>query len=170
MALYAVGDLQGCFRELQQLLAAVQFDPAHDALWLTGDLVNRGPQSLECLRFIKSLGSAAQTVLGNHDLHLLAIALTHASSKNKDTLHEILTAPDRDELMAWLRQQPLMLVDAHKKLALVHAGIFPAWTLEKARALAQEVETVLQSNQCEDFLRAMYGNEPDNWRDDLQGL
>jgi len=111
MALYAVGDLQGCFRELQQLLAAVQFDSAHDVLWLTGDLVNRGPQSLDCLRFIKSFGRAAQTVLGNHDLHLLAVALTHASSKKKDTLHDILTAPDRDELITWLRQQPLMMVD-----------------------------------------------------------
>lgn len=170
MALYAVGDLQGCFRELQQLLAAVQFNPAHDTLWLTGDLVNRGPQSLECLRFIKSLGSAAQTVLGNHDLHLIAVALTNASSKNKDTLHEILSAPDRDDLITWLRQQPLMLVDEQKKLALVHAGIFPSWSLEKARALAQEVETVLQSDHCIDFLRAMYGNEPDNWRDDLQGV
>ncbi len=169
MALYAVGDLQGCFRELQQLLAAVQFDSAHDVLWLTGDLVNRGPQSLDCLRFIKSFGRAAQTVLGNHDLHLLAVALTHASSKKKDTLHDILTAPDRDELITWLRQQPLMMVDTPRQLALVHAGIFPAWSIEKARALAQEVETVLQSNHCEDFLRAMYGNEPDNWRDDLQG-
>lgn len=170
MTLYAVGDLQGCYRELQELLSAVQFDPAHDVLWLTGDLVNRGPQSLDCLRFIKSLGTAAQTVLGNHDLHLLAVAMTNAVSKNKDTLHDILSAPDRNELITWLRQQPLMIVDEKQKLAMAHAGIFPAWTIEKARALAQEVETVLQSDRCEDFLRAMYGNEPNNWRDDLQGM
>ena len=170
MALYAVGDLQGCFRELQQLLSTVQFDPAHDVLWLTGDLVNRGPQSLDCLRFIKSLGAAAQTVLGNHDLHLLAVAMTKADSKRKDTLQDILNAPDRDEMIHWLRQQPLMLVDKKQQLAMVHAGIFPTWTIQKARALAQEVETVLQSDSCEDFLRVMYGNEPDNWRDDLQGI
>ncbi len=170
MTLYAVGDLQGCYRELQQLLSAVQFDPARDALWLTGDLVNRGPQSLECLRFIKSLGSAAQTVLGNHDLHLLAVAMTNAVSKNKDTLQDILTAPDRDELITWLRKQPLMIVDEKRKLAMAHAGIFPAWTLKQAYSLAQEVETVLQSDRCEDFLHAMYGNAPNNWRDDLQGM
>jgi len=170
MTLYAVGDLQGCYCELQELLSTVQFDPAHDVLWLTGDLVNRGPQSLDCLRFIKSLGDAAQTVLGNHDLHLLAVAMTNAVSKNKDTLHEVLSAPDRDELIAWLRQQPLMIVDETRKLAMAHAGIFPAWTIETARDLAREVETVLQSDHCEDFLRAMYGNEPNHWRDDLQGM
>lgn len=170
MATYAVGDLQGCFRELQDVLQQAQFNPAKDVLWLTGDLVNRGPQSLDCLRFVKNLGSAAKTVLGNHDLHLLAVALTQAESKNKDTLTDILTAPDCAELMAWLRQQPLLLVDTQKKIALSHAGIFPAWSIEQAQHYAREVETVLRSNQCEDFLRAMYGNEPDNWRDDLQGM
>lgn len=170
MSTYVVGDLQGCYRELQQLLATVKFDPAHDVLWLTGDLVNRGPQSLECLRLIKSLGRSAVTVLGNHDLHLLAVAMSGGSSKKKDTLAEILAAPDLDELMDWLRQQPLMVVDETRKLALVHAGIFPDWSISQARKLAQEVETVLQSDQCLHFLQHMYGNEPDNWRDDLCGL
>jgi bis(5'-nucleosyl)-tetraphosphatase (symmetrical) len=169
MSTYVVGDLQGCYRELQQLLSTVQFDPANDVLWLTGDLVNRGPQSLECLRLVKSLGSAAHTVLGNHDLHLLAIAMSGASGKKKDTLGEILAAPDRDELMHWLRQQPLMIVDEARQLALVHAGIFPGWTIAQARQLAQEVESVLQSDKCLDFLQHMYGNEPDNWNDNLRG-
>lgn len=169
MATYVVGDLQGCYRELQQLLDIVHFDPAKDVLWFTGDLVNRGPQSLECLRFARSLGNSAVTVLGNHDLHLLAIAMTGASSKKKDTLHDILSAPDRDELMDWLRQQPLMFVDDVRKLALVHAGIFPGWTIPQAKKLAREVETILQSGNCLPFLQKMYGNEPENWRDDLRG-
>lgn len=170
MSTYVVGDLQGCYRELQQLLATVKFDPARDVLWLTGDLVNRGPQSLECLRLIKSLGNSAVTVLGNHDLHLLAVAMSGGSSKKKDTLTDILAAPDRDELMHWLRQQPLMVVDETRKLALVHAGIFPDWTIPQARKFAQEVETVLQSDQCLHFLQHMYGNEPDRWDENLHGL
>ena len=170
MATYAVGDLQGCYRELVQLLEQVRFDPAHDVLWLTGDLVNRGPQSLECLRFVQSLGPAARTVLGNHDLHLLAVAFTGAAPKKKDTLQEILDAPDADELLGWLRQQPLMIVDERRQLAMVHAGIFPGWTIPQARALAQEVETVLQSDRSVHFLQHMYGNEPDSWNDRLQGM
>lgn len=170
MSTYVVGDLQGCYRELQQLLATVKFDPAKDVLWLTGDLVNRGPQSLECLRLIKSLGKSAVTVLGNHDLHLLAVAMSGASNKKKDTLTEILSASDRDELMQWLRHQPLMVVDDARKLALVHAGIFPGWSIPQARKLAQEVESVLQSDNCLNFLQHMYGNEPENWKEDLRGL
>lgn len=170
MALYAVGDLQGCYRELQQLLAQVQFDPARDVLWLTGDLVNRGPQSLDCLRLVKSLGSAANTVLGNHDLHLLAVALTGATPKKKDTLQEILDAPDAGELFDWLRRQPLMLVDEQRQLTVIHAGIFPGWTIPQARALAQEVETVLQSADCVPFLQQMYGNEPDHWDEQRRGM
>lgn len=170
MSTYVVGDLQGCYHELQQLLSTVTFDPVKDVLWLTGDLVNRGPHSLACLRFVKSLGKAARTVLGNHDLHLLAVAMSGASGKKKDTLSDILSAPDRDELMQWLRQQPLMVVDDARKLALVHAGIFPDWTIAQARNLAQEVETVLQSDNCLHFLQHMYGNEPDNWSESLYGL
>ena len=170
MSTYVVGDLQGCYRELQQLLTTVKFDPANDVLWLTGDLVNRGPQSLECLRLIKSLGKAAVTVLGNHDLHLLAVAMSSASNKKKDTLADILSAPDCDELMEWLRHQPLMVVDETRKLALVHAGIFPDWSIPQARKLAQEVEAVLQSDKCLNFLQHMYGNEPENWNENLSGL
>lgn len=170
MALYVVGDLQGCFGELQQLLETVQFDKTRDVLWLTGDLVNRGPQSLACLRFVHSLGAAARTVLGNHDLHLLAIALGNASIKKKDTLTEILSAPDCEELIAWLRQQPLMIIDEQRKIAMTHAGIFPGWTLPQARTLAQEVEATLQSDRCVNFLQHMYGNEPDRWNEKLTGL
>lgn len=163
MATYVVGDLQGCYRELDSLLTQVRFDPAKDLLWLTGDLVNRGPQSLACLRLVKSLGKAAQTVLGNHDLHLLAVALTGASPKKKDTLQEIIDAADAGDLLAWLRQQPLMVVDNARQLALCHAGIYPAWTIPQARALAGEVEVVLQSADGVRFLQQMYGNEPDHW-------
>ena len=170
MSTYVVGDLQGCYQELQQLLTAVSFDRTRDELWLTGDLVNRGPESLACLRLVKSLGKAARTVLGNHDLHLLAVAMSGAKNKKKDTLSEILAAPDCDELMEWLRQQPLMIVDDARKLALVHAGIFPDWTIPQARQLAREVESVLQSGDCLNFLQHMYGNEPDNWQDNLHGL
>jgi bis(5'-nucleosyl)-tetraphosphatase (symmetrical) len=170
MTTYAVGDLQGCYAPLRELLDRVQFDPARDVLWLTGDLVNRGPQSLECLRFVKALGNAAQTVLGNHDLHLLAIHYANVSPGRHDTLNEILTAPDRDELMDWLRHQPLMRIDTQKKTAMVHAGIYPQWDLEQARAHAQEVESVLQSPQCADFFRHMHGDEPLCWHDDEQGI
>jgi bis(5'-nucleosyl)-tetraphosphatase (symmetrical) len=170
MSTYVVGDLQGCYSELQQVLATVQFDPAKDVLWLTGDLVNRGPQSLECLRFVKSLGRAAVTVLGNHDLHLLAVAMSGGASKKKDTLASILAAPDCHELMDWLRQQPLMVMDEARQLALVHAGIFPGWTIPQARNLAREVENVLQSSECLRFLQHMYGNEPDQWADRLRGM
>ena len=169
MATYIVGDLQGCYSPLRGMLDTVQFDPAIDRLWLTGDLVNRGPESLDCLRFVKSLGSSAVTVLGNHDLHLLAVAYTGVKPKRKDTLDAILVAPDRDELLEWLRQQPLMCVDEKRKLALVHAGIFPGWTLTQAHICAQEVEAVLQSSDCVDFFRQMYGNTPDFWCDSLEG-
>ena len=170
MSTYVVGDLQGCYRELQQLLAKVKFDPANDVLWLTGDLVNRGPQSLECLRLVKSLGKSAVTVLGNHDLHLLAVAMSGASNKKKDTLADILSAPDCDELMEWLRHQPLMVIDKTRKLALVHAGVFPGWNITQARGFAKEVENVLQSDRCLHFLQHMYGNEPENWNEKLRGL
>lgn len=170
MATYIVGDLQGCYTPLRELLDQVEFDPATDCLWLTGDLVNRGPESLECLRFVKSLGKAALTVLGNHDLHLLAIAYAGLKAKRKDTLEEILQAPDRDDLLEWLRRQPLMFVDEKRKLALVHAGIFPGWTLTQAHICAQEVEAELQSASCVDFFRNMYGNTPDNWCDSLDGF
>ncbi|MBD3609209.1 MAG: symmetrical bis(5'-nucleosyl)-tetraphosphatase [Gammaproteobacteria bacterium] len=170
MATYAIGDIQGCLDPLKQLLEQIQFDPARDQLWFTGDLVNRGPQSLETLRFVKDLGSNAITVLGNHDLHLLAVSenLSTYRSKN-DTLDDILCAEDRDELLTWLRHQPLLHHDANLNMTMIHAGIAPQWNLTTAIKLAKEVEHVLQAENYRDFLTHMYGDLPDSWHDELQG-
>jgi bis(5'-nucleosyl)-tetraphosphatase (symmetrical) len=169
VAVYAIGDIQGCYHELRQLLDMLRFDPENDRLWLTGDLVNRGPQSLETLRFVRGLGAAAITVLGNHDLHLLATA-THAEKlKRQDTLDEILTAPDRDELLDWLRRQPLLHHDAELGYTLIHAGLPPQWDLAQASACAHEVETQLRSATYAEYFAHMYGNEPTQWSDDLRG-
>ena len=167
MATYAVGDIQGCCTELQQLLREVQFDPLIDHLWLVGDLVNRGPDSLGVLRLVKSLGEAAITVLGNHDLHLLAVAEGVAELHRSDTFDEILSAPDREELIFWLRQQRLLHTAGN--LVLVHAGLLPGWTVAQALRLAHEVETALRGADYQQFLRHMYGNHPDCWSDDLVG-
>lgn len=168
MAVYAIGDIQGCFDELQALLDKIGFDPAHDRLWFTGDLVNRGPKSLETLRYVKSLGDRAVTVLGNHDLHLLAVAYGLQDNEAED-LDRILTAPDRDELIDWLRHRPLLHHDPELGYTLVHAGLPPSWDLAKAQALAGEVESVLRGPDCRAFLEHMYGNEPEQWSDDLTG-
>ncbi|MEW6445451.1 MAG: symmetrical bis(5'-nucleosyl)-tetraphosphatase [Pseudomonadota bacterium] len=170
MATYAVGDLQGCLAPLQRLLDKLRFDPASDSLWLVGDLVNRGPQSLETLRFIRELGPAAITVLGNHDLHLLAIAHGGKKSKGKDTLTPILEAPDRDELIDWLRRQPLLHHDPRLAALLVHAGIPPQWDIATASACAREVEAALAGPNPHDFLTEMYGDHPDRWEASLSGL
>jgi bis(5'-nucleosyl)-tetraphosphatase (symmetrical) len=170
MTRYAVGDVQGCWDPLQQLLAKVQFDPRHDELWSVGDIVNRGPQSLECLRFFVQLGSAARVVLGNHDLHLLAVANGVRKLKRGDTLRPILDAPDRDQLLAWLIQQPLFYQAPTADYAMVHAGLAPQWSLADAQRCSDEVSAVLQSAQLPEFLYGMYGDTPDNWRDDLQGI
>ncbi len=168
MTTYAIGDLQGCYEELQRLLATLKFDPTADHLWLTGDLVNRGPRSLECLRFVKGLGDRAVTVLGNHDLHLLAVAMT-GERKRRDTLDEVLAAPDRDELLGWLRKQRLAHHDARFGL-LIHAGVLPQWDLEKVLALAREAESLLRSDRGEEFLKGrMYGDEPSAWSEELRG-
>ncbi len=167
MATYAVGDIQGCYTELRKLLDSVSFDPAQDTLWLVGDLVNRGPDSLAVLRFVKSLGDAAVTVLGNHDLHLLAVAEGVAELHRTDTLGEILKAPDRDELLYWLRQQRLL--HAEDGYALVHAGLLPQWTIEQAAGLAAEVEGALRADDYAVFLARMYGNAPHAWDDSLRG-
>jgi bis(5'-nucleosyl)-tetraphosphatase (symmetrical) len=172
MAVYAIGDIQGCCDEFEQLLTRIDFDSVRDRLWLTGDLVNRGPRSLDTLRLVKSLGDAAITVLGNHDLHLLAIALDpHAKRKSKDTLDEILNASDRDELLHWLRHQPMLHHDAQLNRTLIHAGLPPQWDLKLAQFCAHELETALRDlpRACELF-QNMYGDEPDQWRDDLQGF
>jgi bis(5'-nucleosyl)-tetraphosphatase (symmetrical) len=167
MAIYAVGDVQGCYAELVQLLEDIRFDPAADKLWLVGDLVNRGPGSLEVLRLIKSLGDSAITVLGNHDLHLLAVAEGVAELHRTDTLDEILNAPDRDELLHWLRNQRLLY--AHDGYVLVHAGLLPQWGTAQAESLAREVETALRGGDYATFLERMYGNTPHNWDDSLTG-
>lgn len=154
MPIYAIGDVQGCFTSLQRLLERIQFDPLHDQLWFVGDLVNRGPDSLKVLRFIRKLGPCAVTVLGNHDLHLLALAAGITSLRPHDTLQDILAAPDRDELLHWLRHQPLLYRNNH--YVLVHAGLIPQWTVPEALAYAQEVEAVLQHDGYKSFLQTLY--------------
>lgn len=161
MAIYVVGDLQGCFAPLQQLLHKVQFNPPRDQLWSVGDLVNRGPESLATLRYVKSLGDSFRMVLGNHDLHLLAVARYGERSRPEDTLVDILNAPDREALLDWLQAQPLLISAAG--YTLVHAGIPPQWSLPEAQQLAAEVETVLRSPHAEQFFATMYGDQPDNW-------
>lgn len=169
MATYAIGDIQGCFDELQALLERIRFDPAKDRLWFTGDLVNRGPKSLEVLRFVRGLGAAATTVLGNHDLHLLAIWRHRDRLKRSDTLTPILTAADGDELLHWLRTQPLLHHEPALGAVMVHAGLSPQWDLATAKACAAEVETVLRGEGFEAFLERMYGNLPDRWLPELAG-
>ncbi|MCL6557114.1 MAG: symmetrical bis(5'-nucleosyl)-tetraphosphatase [Burkholderiales bacterium] len=168
MATYVIGDIQGCFVALTQLLQKIAFDPRHDRLWLVGDLVNRGPQSLEVLRWAKSLGDRVVAVLGNHDLHLLAVAEGFVPLHHKDTLGDVLTAPDRAELLQWLRERPLIHFE-HGWL-MVHAGLLPQWTVLRAVELAHEVEAELRSPHYRHFLAHMYGNEPRQWRDDLTGI
>ncbi len=167
MAIYVIGDLQGCLTPLQQLLDKLQFDPARDQLWFVGDIVNRGPQSLETLRFIRDLGTSAITLLGNHDLHLLAVAFTGRKSKGKDTLDAILQAHDRDLLLHWLRTRPLLHVDPKIQSLMVHAGIPPQWSIEDAALRAREVEDELAGENFIGLLEAMYSDQPDRWSDDL---
>jgi bis(5'-nucleosyl)-tetraphosphatase (symmetrical) len=167
MTIYAIGDIQGCCTELQQLLEQIRFDPAQDTLWLVGDLVNRGPDSLQVLRLVKSLGESAIAVLGNHDLHLLAVAAGVAELHRSDTLDEVLNAPDRDELLTWLRQQ--RLIYAQDDYVLVHAGLLPQWSVAQAVGLAHEVEQALRSDDYATFFEHMYGNAPHGWRDDYSG-
>ena len=140
MSTYAIGDLQGCYAELQELLNKINFDPARDRLWFTGDLVNRGPESLACLRFVMDHEYCATTVLGNHDLHLLAVALGVRPASRKDTFDDILTCPDSSELLRWVRHQPLMVRDQKTGFCLLHAGLFPTWSIARALELANEVE------------------------------
>ncbi|MBP8171239.1 MAG: symmetrical bis(5'-nucleosyl)-tetraphosphatase [Pseudomonas sp.] len=171
MTVYAVGDLQGCLQPLQCLLKDVAFDPAKDRLWLVGDLVNRGPQSLATLRFLYAMRDSLICVLGNHDLHLLAVAHNRERLKKADTLQEILDAPDRDELLNWLRQQPLLHYDAERDTLLVHAGIPPQWTLSKALKRAAEVQDALRDDtRLPLFLEGMYGNQPARWDKGLRGI
>jgi bis(5'-nucleosyl)-tetraphosphatase (symmetrical) len=167
MAIYAVGDVQGCYDELLRLLDEIRFDAAKDTLWMVGDLVNRGPGSLHVLRLIKSLGNSAITVLGNHDLHLLAVAAGVAELHRSDTLDAILAAPDREELLHWLRHQRLLYVQ--DDYVLVHAGLMPQWSVSQAEKRAKEVESALRGKHYVEFFKKMYGNTPHNWEDDLTG-
>ena len=168
MATYAIGDIQGCYDSLQRLLELCAFDPSRDRLWLVGDLVNRGPRSLETLRFFKSLGPAALTVLGNHDLYLLMVAEGGAKYRGKDdTLDDILEAPDRTDLLDWLRRQPLCHTEG--EYCLVHAGLLPQWTAKRARELAREAENALQGPGFHEFVMNLWGSEPAAWSDDLTG-
>lgn len=169
MAIYAIGDVQGCYSELCRLLEKISFDPAEDTLWFCGDLVNRGPESLQTLEFVKSLGDSALTVLGNHDLHLLALHHGVEKVNNSTSLQKILISPARDELMDWLQAQPLLHYSETHKAVVVHAGVHPAWGLSKARKLAGEVEAALRGEEAGRFFRKMYGNTPVNWSDDLAG-
>lgn len=169
MPTYAIGDVQGCYAALQKLLKHIQFDPAQDQLWFTGDLVNRGSQSLEVLRFVKQLGNNQRTVLGNHDLHLLACAYKQHPGWDEDTFSDILSAPDREELIDWLRHQVLFYYDPTLDYALVHAGLEQSWDVAKAQALSREMETILQGDQITEFLGHMYGDQPDYWDETLTG-
>jgi bis(5'-nucleosyl)-tetraphosphatase (symmetrical) len=168
MSTYAIGDVQGCHDQLLRLLDRIAFEPARDTLWFVGDLVNRGPQSLAVVRFVKGLGSRAITVLGNHDLALLVVAEGIKRAHASDTFYDILGAPDRDELLDWLRHQNMMYADV--RYAMVHAGLLPQWSVPRALDLASEVEQALRSDGWRDFLHHMYGNEPDCWNDALSGF
>lgn len=170
MATYIIGDLHGCFAEFQALMAKVHFDPAQDELWLTGDLVARGEDSLACLRFVKNLGERATVVLGNHDVHLLATLQGIKAVKPKDNVQAIFDAPDREALQDWLRTRPLLAQHPVHQFVLVHAGISPEWDLPTAKTCAKEVEAVISGENFADFLAQMYDNTPDRWQADLTGV
>ena len=167
MRTLVVGDLQGCYDPFRRLLDKADFDPGRDRLWLVGDLVNRGPQNVEVLRFVKGLGSAATVVLGNHDLSLLMLAAGFGKRSKGDTIQDVLAAPDCDELLDWLRRQRLMHYEGG--VAMVHAGLLPDWTIEQALELAAEVEAELAGDNYRELLRNMWGSEPAAWFDDLSG-
>jgi bis(5'-nucleosyl)-tetraphosphatase (symmetrical) len=168
MSTYVIGDVQGCYSALRRLLEKIHFDDKKDVLWFVGDLINRGEDSLSTLRFIKSLGDRQKSVLGNHDLHLLATANGVRKPSKRDTFDAILKANDREELLDWVRHLPLLHIEG--KNILVHAGIYPWWSLEIAKACAKEVEKTLRSEKYHDLLKDMYGNEPSQWDDHLQGI
>ena len=172
MATWAIGDIQGCYDELSRLLEKIRFDPADDTVWFCGDLVNRGGQSLQVLRLIKSIGERAIVVLGNHDLSLLAVAERNEADQAKvnPELREVLFAPDRTELLAWLRVRPLVHVDRQLDFMLVHAGLAPQWKVDDAERAAREVEHKLRGESARQLLLSMFGNKPDRWHPRLQGM
>ncbi len=168
MSTYAIGDIQGCYHAFTALLERLQFDSKQDKLWLVGDLINRGSGSLEVLRWCYQHQQSLKLVLGNHDLHALAVVHQFKPAHRYDTLQAIIDAPDSDELLTWLRYQPLM--HAENDYVMVHAGLLPQWSVDEALNYAREVETVLQADDYHDFLANMYGNEPNRWQDDLTGI
>ncbi|WP_127959855.1 bis(5'-nucleosyl)-tetraphosphatase (symmetrical) ApaH [Serratia microhaemolytica] len=170
MSTYLIGDVHGCNRELRALLAQVNFDPQRDQLWLTGDLVSRGLDSLAVLRYVHSLGSAVRMVLGNHELHLLAIYAGISRDKPKYRISSLLAAEDCDLLINWLRRQPMLQVDPQRGLIMSHAGITPQWDLATAKQCAREIEAVLSSDSYPLFLNSMYGDMPNHWSQELSGL
>jgi bis(5'-nucleosyl)-tetraphosphatase (symmetrical) len=172
MALYLIGDVQGCDEALQRLLDHIAFSPSRDTIYLLGDLVNRGPDSAGVLRRLARYGSSAQCLLGNHDLHLLALSRGVRRLHRSDTVHDILQASDRETMLEWLRAQHMALLETvggHQVL-MVHAGVMPTWTAEQTMALADEVESVLRGPALEEFLPRLYGDEPDTWSDSLTGI
>ncbi len=167
MATYVVGDIQGCYATLDDALTQMRFDPAQDTLWCAGDLVNRGPASLQVLRLLHQLGNAVVAVLGNHDLHLLALAAGNLKYADRSNLNPVLEAPDSGELIHWLQQRPLLHWDARLNFAMLHAGLPPQWNLTQALARAAEVEQVLRGTGAADYLAELYGHKPDTWSDTL---
>ena len=170
MAVYVIGDLQGCYKKLKKLLKLIKFDATRDFLWFAGDLVNRGPDSLKTLRFVKDLGDRATVVLGNHDLHLLAVYYQGVTLKSGDTLNKVMQADDSEELMSWLRTRPLLHHDVDLNFSMVHAGIYPGWTISQSLALSAEVEAVLAGDDYVNFFASMYGNKPARWSKKLRGM
>lgn len=170
MAIYAIGDIQGCYDEFRALLELIKFNPERDRLWLVGDIVNRGPQSLAVLRFLKGLGEPVVNVLGNHDLHLLAVSQGNLEFHRDDTFHDILEASDGVELLEWLRHRPLMHHDAESGFSLLHGGLPPQWDIPTALERAHEVETALRGEGFHAFCQQMYGDKPQRWSEDLSGM
>lgn len=169
MSTYAIGDIQGSYLPFRELLEKVEFDPAKDTLWLAGDLVNRGPDSLRVMEYLLSIDSSVIAVLGNHDLHWLAVAYGSRSVGRHDTLQEVMKSPRHSDYLDWLRQQKLLHTDPILGYTMVHAGIPPQWSLENAQDAATELEQALQSDSFEHFLANMYGNQPNSWKDNLEG-
>lgn len=169
MSTYVIGDLQGCLDPLQKLLTKLDFDSSKDKLWFTGDLINRGPESLKTLRYIIDLGNNAISVLGNHDLHFLAVAVGHKRQSSQDTFDELLAAPDLKDLINWLRHRPLMHYDTSRNIAMLHAGLASQWSIPDACKYAREVETLLANNTYQQLLENMYGDSPSLWSENLTG-
>ena len=167
MSLYAIGDVQGCFNALEKLLNHIDFDPDKDELWFTGDLVNRGPQSLETLHYVRQLGDKARCVLGNHDIYLLKVLSGLEDPPSNGCLEPILGDKQRDQLCDWLRHRPLFVFEAKKKLAMVHAGLLPSWDFNTAKMRAEKVEQQLQAKDYKDFLKTLNSKKPDAWHDEM---